>query len=81
MDVTDPSCRHWRGMVRGQKCEGWISQHAANLRDARLTDEQLALHRPGCRIGATDTAARDAKQAARDEYLDWLTTAWRNPTR
>ena len=56
-----------------------VAEHAANLRDARLTDEALALHRPGYRIGTTDTAARDAKEIARAEYIYDLENGYKNP--
>jgi len=62
-------------------CDSLQKSVAQSFADVQLTDEQLALHRPGYRVGATDASARDAKQAAQDEYLNWLTNAWRNPMR
>jgi hypothetical protein len=56
-----------------------VAEHARNLRDARLSDEELAMHRPGYRINTTDTAARDAKEIARAEYICNLENAYKNP--
>ena len=56
-----------------------VAEHAANLRDARMSDAEQASCRPGFRYDAFDAAAE--KEAVRDAYIADLTNSWRNPTR
>ena len=59
-------------------CDSLQKSVAQTFADVQLTDEQLALHRPGYRIGTTDTAARDAR-IARAEYIYDLENSYKNP--
>jgi hypothetical protein len=50
---------------------------------ARITDgngkcDEFAFSRPGYRIIA-DATVNDARATARQEYLDYITNAWRDP--
>ncbi len=53
-----------------------IATERAQLTDSMGNRDEFTFSRPGYRIIA-DAAARDALAAARQEYLDYITNAWR----
>jgi hypothetical protein len=60
---------------------GLVDHEPPHFSRARITDGngdsgELAFSRPGYRI-MNDAAARDAHETANQEYLDYITNAWR----
>ncbi len=53
-----------------------IATKRARLTDGNGNSSVFALSRPGFRLLA-DAAINDAREAARREYLDYITNAWR----
>ena len=66
---------------RGNLKNGVTQRTPLMLRDSRLTDgngncSELAFSRPGWRLLA-DASVNDARETAYQEYLDYITNAWR----
>jgi hypothetical protein len=60
--------------------QGEIATKRARITDGNGDSGEFAFSRPGFRI-MNDAAARDVREAAHREYLDYITNAYKQPQR